>query len=227
MEFVDGKLEFLHPLYPPEEGGPPRSERGDWTWEMLTEFPRQGEWSERQYLRLPSDVRADLVDGCLEFRSMPTWIHGWIVDWLHDQLKTIVRGQRRGYTGTDSVRVRTLSGKVREPDVVWVTARQLPDPRQPSNGAQLIIEVVSQGYGDQRRDWDEKRVEYAEAGIPEYWIVDPETETIVVLTLPEGQHKYLTHGEFKPGQTATSKLLDGFTVDVTACFAAGKGITEG
>jgi Uma2 family endonuclease len=85
------------------------------------------------------------------------------------------------------------------------------------------MEIVSGSKVDRERDLIEKRSDYAQAAIPEYWIVDPETETITVLTLPAGQTEYAVHGEFKPGQQATSKLLDGFTVDVAACFAAGKG----
>ena len=154
---------------------------------------------------------------------MPTWVRVWIVDWLHDRLKSIIRTQRLGFTGTDHARIRTTPDRVREPDVVWITAEQLPDPAKPSNGAQLVIEVVSEGYRDQKRDLEEKRVEYAQASIPEYWIVDPETETITVLTLPAGTTVYTEHGVFKPGETATSVLLPDFNIDVTACFAAGKG----
>ena len=62
-----------------------------------------------------------------------------------------------------------------------------------------------------------KREEYVLAGIPEYWIVDPELGHITVLTL-EGQ-AYVVHGEFKRGERATSKLLSGFAVDVTSALA--------
>ncbi len=185
--------------------------------------PPQGEWTEATYLKLPSDVRAELVDGCLEFLPMPTWVHGWIVDWLHDGLKLIIRARRLGYTGSNNMWVRTTPGQVREPDVVWVLTSQLPDPAKPSNGAQLVVEVVSQGYGNQKRDWEDKRTEYAAAKIPEYWIVDPDTETITVLTLPASANEYMEHGVFRIGEIATSVVLPEFTVDVTACFAAGKG----
>jgi Uma2 family endonuclease len=201
----------------------PRSKRGDWTWELVQAFPRQGRWTEQAYLSLLDDVRAELVRGCLEFLPMPTWVHAWIVIWLHDELRSVVRARQCGYTAVAPIRVRTVGESIREPDVVWVSVEQLPDPMRPSNGAQLVMEVVSEGAASRQRDGDEKRSEYAQAGIPEYWIVDPETETITVLTLPANATEYAVHGEFKPGQTATSKLLDGFNVDVSACFAAGKG----
>jgi Uma2 family endonuclease len=87
----------------------------------------------------------------------------------------------------------------------------------------VILEIVSPDHQSQERDLVTKRCEYAQARIPEYWIVDHEARAITVLTLPKGKKEYVVHGEFQSGQTATSKLLDGFAVDVTACFAAGKG----
>lgn len=47
----------------------------------------------------------------------------------------------------------------------------------------LVMEVVSGGPQDRKRDLVIKRAEYAAAGIPEYWIVDPESRRITVLTL--------------------------------------------
>lgn len=58
---------------------------------------------------------------------------------------------------------------------------------------------------DPDRDLVEKRVDYAEAGIAEYWIADPSAETIEVLTLHDD---------------AQSPLLPGLAADVAACFDA-------
>ena len=59
-------------------------------------------------------------------------------------------------------------------------------------GADLVVEVVSPD--DPSRDFVQKRGDYAEAGIPEYWIVEPGTETITVLTLAGGT--YVERGVF-------------------------------
>ena len=77
------------------------------------------------------------------------------------------------------------------------------------------MEVVSPD--DPRRDLVTKRREYARAGIPEYWIVDPTQRSITVLTLNE--QTYAFHGEFDEGAVATSVSLDGFTVSVDAVFS--------
>ena len=45
------------------------------------------------------------------------------------------------------------------------------------------MEVVSPGELQRERDYIAKRIQYQDCGIPEYWIVDPQTETILVLEL--------------------------------------------
>ncbi|MDJ1177258.1 Uma2 family endonuclease [Roseofilum sp. BLCC_M91] len=47
----------------------------------------------------------------------------------------------------------------------------------------LVIEVVSPGEIQRERDYIAKRTQYQDCGIPEYWIVDPQTQTILILEL--------------------------------------------
>jgi Uma2 family endonuclease len=108
----------------------------------------------------------------------------------------------------------------REPDIVFFTDEQKPakDERYLKQ-ATLVVEVVSPDDKSHKRGYEDKRRDYAQVGVAEYWIVDPQTERITVLVLADSQ--YRVHGEFAPGQQATSNLLDGFSVDVAAVFAAG------
>ena len=78
------------------------------------------------------------------------------------------------------------------------------------------MEIVSPD--DPERDTVTKPVDYAKVGISEYWIVNPEDETITVLRL-EGE-RYVEHGVFRRGDVATSALLGGFAVSVDAVFDA-------
>jgi Uma2 family endonuclease len=81
-------------------------------------------------------------------------------------------------------------------------------------GADLTLEVVSKDKPE--RDLVEKRHDYAEGNVPEYWIVNPQTETITVLRLENGA--YVEHGVFGRGQIATSVILPGFSVAVEDVF---------
>jgi Uma2 family endonuclease len=96
---------------------------------------------------------------------------------------------------------------------------QAEDPRCQDRfwtGADLVAEVVSKDKPS--RDLQVKKRDYAQAGIPEYWIVNPLDETVIVYRL-QGK-RYVRHGLFRRGQKATSALLPGFTLDVTALFDA-------
>ena len=79
-----------------------------------------------------------------------------------------------------------------------------------------MVEVVSPDDPD--RDLVEKRADYAEAGIAEYWIADPRDETLTVLVL-RGE-AYVGHGRYVRGETAASVLLEGFAAEVSAVFDA-------
>ena len=113
-------------------------------------------------------------------------------------------------------------GKYREPDILFLSnARSEYATEAFAQGADLVIEVVIPD--DLRRDLEIKRREYAQAGIPKYWIVDPTTARITVLTLTGdsvNEFRYAVHGEFGAGEQATSLLLPGFTADVDTIFAA-------
>lgn len=87
-------------------------------------------------------------------------------------------------------------------------------------GADLVIEVVSDDAESRERDFERKRRDYAEGGIPEYWIVDPSLEQITVPVLEDAA--YRTHGTFGRGEQAASATLPGFAVDVAAVFDAAK-----
>ena len=74
------------------------------------------------------------------------------------------------------------------------------------------------------RDFVDKRRDYAEASIPEYWIVDPATETINMLRL--NAQGYVEHGQCGRGEQAESVEFEGFAVDVGSVFDAGQGERE-
>jgi Uma2 family endonuclease len=83
-------------------------------------------------------------------------------------------------------------------------------------GADLVVEIV--GPDRPERDLVEKRGDYAEAGIPEYWIVNPDDATLTVLRL-DGD-TYSEHGVFRRGAVADSPTLTDFRVDVSSVFDA-------
>jgi Uma2 family endonuclease len=198
-----------------------RSKRGEPAWEIATLFPDQGSWTEEDYLALNTNRLVELSDGCVEFLPMPTIFHQLIVNYLHNLLEAFVAKNSAGLVLFAPLPVRLWQGQFREPDIVYLRPERVRDRHGQPDGADLAMEVVSEGEENRKRDLEIKRREYAAAGISEYWTVDPQEQRITVLYL-DGK-SYKVHGEFGLGAQATSRLLPGFTVAVAEVFAAGQG----
>ena len=186
------------------------------TWEIAQLFPAQGHWSEEEYLALDTNHLIEYSHGQIEVLPMPTQSHQLLVIALFKFLDNFIRTRQLGTVLLAPMRVQLWQGKFREPDILFMRTEH-EDRRSDQfwQGADLVMEVVSPD--DPRRDRVTKRREYAQTGIPEYWIVDPAQKSITVLTF-DGQ-TYALHGEFEEGADATSVLLDGFNVSVRAVFS--------
>lgn len=195
------------------------SKAGEPVWELAHLFPEQGAWSEEEYLALDTNHLVEFSHGFLEFLPMPTQSHQFIALYLYRLLLMFIKSQRLGTVLVSPLKVRLWAKKYREPDIMFMFAHHRARRKNTYwEGADLVMEVVSRD--DPARDVVLKREEYAQAGIPEYWLVDPRNGRITVFTLPAESTTYQIHGEFGPGEQATSVLLPGFGVEVTAVFAA-------
>jgi Uma2 family endonuclease len=196
---------------------------GEPAWDVALLYPMQGTWSQEEYLRLTdsSNVLIEYTAGRIEVLAMPTIEHQLILRFLMDVLRAFVEPKQLGMVLFAGTRVYLAPDKYREPDIVFnFTEHHAQSGKRYYQGADLVMEVVSDDEESRERDLNKKRLDYAEGGIPEYWIVDPQEKQITVLAL-EGP-SYATHGEFREGDQATSKLLAGFAVPVSAVFEAAK-----
>lgn len=91
--------------------------------------------------------------------------------------------------------------------------REMPPPR-------VVVEVVSPGKKNRDRDLLEKRKQYAERGIPEYWLIDPEKQSITVLRLVEGQ--YCLHGAFQGNAEINSPTFGALALTAEQILKAGE-----
>lgn len=189
-------------------------------WDLARLFPHQGAWTEEDYLTLETNHLIEYSHGQIEVLPMPTILHQRIVAYLYEQLLIYVRRTLAGALVLFApVRVRLSPSKYREPDIVVL----LPEHQdriyeQYLDLPDLVMEIVSPD--NRSLDIQTKRREYARAGIPEYWIVDPEAERITVLAL-QADH-YIEYGVFKSTEIARSKVLNGFEVNVDSVWAAAK-----
>jgi Uma2 family endonuclease len=181
--------------------------------EVAELYPPQGEWTEADYFTLPDTNRyLELSEGVLLMPPHPTRRHQIAVQELYVQLRAFVQGHNLGEVYIAPLPVRLWPGKIREPDVLFMAWEHRDRIGEQVFGPpDLVMEVTSPST--RHTDRLEKMSEYARAGIPEYWLVDPEARAVEVFVLRGGVYELL--GQWRPGDTARSALLEGFEVLVS------------
>ena len=191
---------------------------GDPTWEVALLFPSQGTWSVTDYLALDTNHLVELSEGRLEVLAMPTEQHQLIVAFLYDALRSFVVAAGLGKVLFAPFRIQLWEGKFREPDLVFLFEKNAAKRGNKFwQGADLVVEVVSEDDPD--RDLVEKRIEYAQAGISEYWIVDPRDSTMTILELEANAAAYTHSTTYRPDDVAPSRLLAGLRINVSEVFS--------
>ncbi|MDQ1317155.1 MAG: hypothetical protein QG588_806 [Candidatus Poribacteria bacterium] len=187
------------------------------TIEISRLFPRQGEWTEADYFRLPeSNKIIELSEGRLIISPSPTEQHQEIVGNIFFMLRNYLLNYNIGKILMAPMDTRLKKGIIRQPDIVFMSNEHLNRNTNKRWGIpDLAIEVTSPGT--KKEDRKDKYTEYEKAGIKEYWIIDPDKQTVEVFTLENGAYKIF--GKCGPGEIAKSKLLDGFEVSIDEIMA--------
>ena len=185
-------------------------------YELADLFPVQGAWSEEEYLRFNENRLLEFEDGFVRVLPMPTTSHQQIVVFLLQLLLAYIGSTSAGQVLMAPLKVRIGPKKYREPDLLFMLKRNASRIHEQFwDGADLVVEVVSPDHPP--RDYEEKRADYAKAGISEYWIVDPEHRRVLVLAL--NGDTYVEYSRAEVQGIATSKLLAGLNIDSNLCFA--------
>jgi len=193
----------------------PAVQTGEPAWDIARLFPSQGQWSEEEYLALDTNHLIEYSHGIVEVLPMPSDRHQTILAYLYTAFLAFA-SQIGGKVLFSPLRLRLWPGKIREPDLLFLVSAS--DPRRQNafwTGADLVVEIVSPDDPD--RDLTTKRREYAQAGIPEYWIVDPRHDEIRVLRLDGSVYQ---EQRYQRGEQAHSVRFPTFSVDVAAALDA-------
>jgi len=185
--------------------------------ELLRLFPRQGEWTEADYFNLPETNRiVELSKGRLIITPSPTDQHQKILVKLSFFIYSYLLDNNLGEFRCSPLDVRLYHNTIRQPDIVFMSDKHKDRITEKYWGVpDLAMEILSESTA--KEDRTEKFYEYAKAGILEYWLVDPFRQSIEVYTLESGA--YVLLGKWGLGETAKSKLLDGFGVSVDEMMA--------
>ena len=171
-------------------------------------LPPQGAWSDEAYLWLTdsSNRLIEFTDGCIEELPIPTFTHQSILLFLYNLLHAYLK-PRGGVVMVGRVTPARTPRQVPRARRVAAARPYRPPLFRTASGRAPTWRLRWVSPDNPDRDLVEKRADYAEAGIPEYWIADPRDETVRVLSLRGAA--YVEHGVYRRGDTATSALLAG------------------
>jgi Uma2 family endonuclease len=164
-----------------------------------------------------SNLPTELWDGELVMSPAPSFFHQEIVARFYEFLTAWIRKHKLGKTGIAPLDMVLTNTRATQPDVVFISNERLDLIKTRLMGAaDLVAEVISPN--SRRRDRIDKRDLYEQHGVREYWLIDPEAQTVEVLHLVDGEFQLL--GRWRPGQSAESRLLKGFRVKVSELSSA-------
>jgi len=168
--------------------------------ELVAEFPE-------------TNQPGELWDGELIVSPSPSFFHQEVVLRFYRQLHDWVSANKLGKVVTTPVDMVLSPHRVTQPDVVYIAADRVGIIERVIKGpVDLAAEIISLGSRNRNRDRIEKRDLYEQYGIKEYWIIDPEAETVEVLHLEKGGYQLVMRCTM--GQKAASRLLSGFEISV-------------
>ncbi len=180
-------------------------------------------YSYADLLDWPDDVRYELYDGFPVALASPSRRHQSISGELFGQLRDFLKGKPcRVYAAPLDVRPFESSADtpadvhtVLQPDLMVVCDRDKLDDRGVCGAPDLVIEIMSKST--KLYDKQIKHGLYEAAGVREYWVVDPDRQTVQVYTLHDG--KYQTGNAYASAASAPVGVLPGCVIDLQAVFA--------
>ena len=160
----------------------------------------------------------ELWDGQLIMAPAPSFSHQEISLRFYRLLFDWVSTRNLGKVIAAPIDMVLSPHRAAQPDVAFIAGDRLAIIREVIQGpADLVAEVVS--LGGRNRDRIEKRDLYEQHGVKEYWIIDPEAETVDLLRLANSRYELMMR--CGPGQTVASRLLTGFEISVDYLFHGG------
>lgn len=178
------------------------------------------EYTIEDILALPEGERAELIDGELFMMASPTMTHQSVLVWLVMEIQQHTKsrkGKCRVIAAPFAVFLKNDNKNYVEPDIVVVCDRDKLDEQGCHGAPDWAVEIVSPS--SKVMDYCRKLEAYRTAGVREYWIVDPERETVIVYDLEHGEAPCMYH--------FTDLVRTGIFEDFTLDFSELKEYLEG
>jgi Uma2 family endonuclease len=188
----------------------------------LQELDMNKTYTYADYFRWKLEERVELIRGRIfKMSPAPNRRHQQISGNIFYELKRFVqRGPCEVYSAPFDVRLprKSASDKdittVLQPDVCVVCDANKLDEKGCVGAPDIVVEVLSPG--NNAKELKNKYEVYEEAGVPEYWVVSAQDETVLVYTLTGG--RYTASRMMVAGDSLQSTVLDGFSLNIARLF---------
>lgn len=134
-----------------------------------------------EYETIPKDNRAEVFDGQIYYMSSPSEIHQLISTELTTVLNSYIKSKKgscKVFHAPFDVKLNDNPLTIVQPDLMIICDPSKLDGKRCNGAPDFIIEIVSQGNAAD--DYIRKLYYYKNAGVREYWIVDPRRKTVTV-----------------------------------------------
>lgn len=142
---------------------------------------KQGEYTLDDYLALPDDVRAELIDGVIFLMSAPRTVHQALSGMIFHTILSYIknhRGKCFPFSAPTDVQLDCDDKTIVQPDVFIVCDRSKITPQRIFGAPDFIIEILSPSTWE--KDMFIKGRKYKNAGVREYWLIDPKRKVVLV-----------------------------------------------
>lgn len=160
---------------------------------------------------LPDGQRAELIDGDMYMMSPPGRAHQKLVYQLGRQIGDYIdsnHGECEVYPAPFAVFLNQDEHTYVEPDLSVICDKSKLDDRGCNGAPDWVIEIVSPS--SQQMDYMTKLFKYRDAGVREYWIVNPEKETVLTYFF-EGENDSI---QFDFTDDVPVRIFDGWSVNI-------------
>lgn len=149
-------------------------------------IPKKQFYTEDDYYNLPGDVRAELIDGQFYYQAAPGRVHQKILMFVSKIIANYIdtkNGPCEVYPAPFAVKLSEDRPTIIEPDISVICDRDKLTDKGCTGAPDWIVEIVSPGNSS--HDYVRKLNLYLDAGVREYWIVNPMKENVFVYHLEE------------------------------------------
>lgn len=158
---------------------------------MSEALARTNIYTEEDYYNLPENVRAELIDGQIYYMAAPSRVHQEILSFLHLEIGNYLRSKKgscKVYPAPFAVKLfEDDERNIVEPDITIICDPNKLTDRGCTGAPDWITEIISPSTSS--HDYIRKLNLYADAGVREYWIVNPMNQSVWVYFLEQDKFK--------------------------------------